>query len=123
MHVARPEIVRPIEEEDLQCNLDYFERTVDSLSKGVRGMFYSTGNMHGKILEFIAIDPRVEQSRTWELWLTSMQYHYAFYRVSLAEGGTLEQIVLSVARHGTWVALHLARESMPVHGSALCTRC
>lgn len=88
MYVARPEVVRSIEDEDLQYNQDYFERTVNSLSVGVRGMYYSISSMHGKVLELVAVDPRVERSLTWDLWLTSMQFHHAFYQVALAERGT-----------------------------------
>lgn len=85
MHVDRPNIVCEIDEEDLRYNQNYIEDSVRDLAKGARGMHIGLSNMAGKVLEFLAADPRVEEVRTWEMWVTSMQYHCAFWRVSMAE--------------------------------------
>lgn len=88
MHVNRPEIVREIDEEELQENQNYIEERVCSLAVGVRGMHIGLSRMHKRALEFLALDPRAEQIRTWEMWLTSMQFHHAYYQVAMAEPDT-----------------------------------
>lgn len=85
MHVSRPVLARKIDSENLQYNETFIEEEVCALSEGSRGMHHMTGNLYDKALEFVAVDPRVEQSRTWEMWLTSMQFHHAFYQVAMAE--------------------------------------
>ncbi|MGW5876812.1 immunity 49 family protein [Nocardiopsis terrae] len=87
MYIARPEIMRQIDEEELQYNKNFMEEEVSSLSEGTRGMHHmvSGGGHYQKVLEFLALDPRVEQRRTWEMWLTSMQFHHAYYQVAMAE--------------------------------------
>ncbi|WP_084392223.1 immunity 49 family protein [Nocardiopsis listeri] len=85
MHVARSEIMRKVDEDDIRYNQKYIEKQVSSLADGARGMHLGINNMTGKVLEFLVVDPRVEEVRTWEAWVTSMQYHCAFYQVSMAE--------------------------------------
>ena len=85
MHVSRPNIARKVEEEDIHYNQKYIERRLSSLAEGARGMHFGVNNMYGKVLEFLVVDPRAEDIRTWEAWVTSMQYHHAFYQVSMAE--------------------------------------
>lgn len=85
MHVTRPNISRPVSENKIQRNKEFIERKVCELRDGFRGAGYMIDILSHKAIEFVIADPRVEEIRTWEAWVTSMQYHHAFYQVSMAE--------------------------------------
>lgn len=85
MYVARPEISRPVSESKMQRNQEFIERKASELGGSVRKLGHAINIIAHKSTEFFVADPQVEQGRTWGVWVTSMQYHHAFYQASMAE--------------------------------------